>query len=333
MNPLKLVPIGKTGISVTNLGLGGAALSGMSLSGNLFGGVAKDDALSTIVKAFEAGVAYFDTAPLYGSGESEYRMGKALSGKPRTSFVISTKVGRLLIKGSTDSLNIRSSLSPVFDMTREGILRSLDESLKRLGMDSVEIVYLHDPDVGNLEKEACDSAIPAMLELREQGAVKAIGLGMNQWEMAARMVRRFNLDIVLLAGRYTLLEQGALKEFMPLCLERGISVVIGGPYNSGILSRDLSGPVSYNYDYAPMSLVTRAKKLRDICAKHGTPLKAAALQFAMAHPAVVSVIPGAQSPTEVIENIEMSSFNIPTALWEELKDENLLLKGAPTPSV
>ena len=220
---------------------------------------------------------------------------------------------------------------PDFDYTRDGIRRSLDESLIRLNTDRVEILYLHDADQGGLEREGFETALPALVELREEGVVRAIGCGMNEWEMTARFVRAFDLDMILLAGRYTLLEQGALDEFLPLCVERGVKIAVGGPYNSGILARDLNGPVSYNYELAPQSVIDRAKALDAVCRRNGVDLKAAALQFVLAHPAVATVIPGATTVAELEQNILMVQAPIPAALWDDLRLENLIHPDAPTP--
>jgi D-threo-aldose 1-dehydrogenase len=233
---------------------------------------------------------------------------------------------------STDNPDGIRNLQAKFDVSEDGIRRALIESLERLGTDHVEIIYLHDADVENLEDASNKTAFPAMLKLREEGVVKAIGCGMNEWQMPARFIRRFDLDVVLLAGRYTLLDHQALPEFMPLCEERGVKVVIGGPYNSGILARDLDQPVSFNYAPAPPELVDRAKRLKAVCDRHGVQLKAAALQFVLAHPAVASAIPGAQTVGELRDNVVMASAKIPPSLWDEMKAEKLVPADAPTPS-
>lgn len=336
MKPTDKVKIGSTGVQVTRLGLGGAPLSGMTLAGGLYGGSASDEAVRIIKRAHDMGVGYFDTAPLYGNGRSEARFGAALSGVPRNSFVISTKVGRVLnLKDPKKSAPVAPDglpeLEARFDLTRDGILRSLDESLKRLKMDKVEILLLHDPDVENLEDAANKTAFPTMLRLRDEGVVKAIGCGMNIWEMPARFIKRFPLDVVLLAGRYTLLDQQALPEFLPLCTEKGVKIVVGGPYNSGILARDLSKPVTFNYEQASAPLVEKAKKLKAVCDRHKVDLKAAALQFVLAHPAIATAIPGAQTVAELEQNFAAVSAKIPSQLWAELKHEKLIPANAPTP--
>ncbi len=248
-------------------------------------------------------------------------------------MTISTKAGRVLNATGNGALGPEGlpELEPVFDMTRDGIRRSVEESLKRLGMDRIDILYLHDPDMGGLEAEAVETAMPALIELRDQGVVRAVGAGMNEWQMLARFIRQFDMDIALLAGRYTLLDYGAHGEFMPLCLERGVKVAIGGPYNSGILARDLSGPVSFDYEPAPARLVQRARRLKSVCDSHGVDLRAAALQFVLAHPAVATVIPGASSVSELLQNVEMVGSVIPPELWDDLRAESLIPADAPTP--
>ncbi len=334
MDPFARVPIGETGVEVTRLGLGCAPLSGMIEADGLYGGVAREEALDIVSAALEAGVRYFDTAPFYGNGVSEARLGTALAGKDRGSLTISTKAGRVLNPTGNGPIEPDGlpELEPVFDMTRDGIRRSLEESLQRLGIDRVDILYLHDPDMGGLEKESVETALPALVELREEGVVKAIGCGMNEWQMPTRFIRRFDLDVVLLAGRYTLLDHSAHPEFMPLCIERGVKVAIGGPYNSGILARDLDGPVSFDYLPAPEHLVQRARRLKTACERHGVDLRAAALQFVLAHPAVAAAIPGASNVSELLQNVELVRAPIPSELWEDLRVEGLIPADAPVPN-
>ena len=199
-------------------------------------------------------------------------------------------------------------------------------------MDSVEIIYVHDPDVETFgEDQAVNEAFPTLIELREQGVIKAIGCGMNEWQMPLRFIEQFDLDIILLAGRYTLLDHEGLAEFLPACVERDVKICVGGPYNSGILARDLSKPVTFNYEPAAAHLVERAKQLTRVCESHGVDLKAAALQFVLAHSAVATVIPGAQSTTELEQNIAMVQAEIPSGLWSDLRSENLIPDSAPTP--
>ena len=333
MDPFERTPIGDTGVTVTRLGLGSAPLGGNTASEGLYGGAVFDESQRIVGRAYEAGVRYFDTAPLYGWGKAEVRVGMALGGRDRESMTISTKAGRVLNPVSDELRGPENlpELADEFDYTRDGIRRSLDESLVRINTDRVEILLLHDADQGGLEREGLETALPALVELREEGVVKAIGCGMNEWEMTSRFVRAFDLDFILLAGRYTLLEQGALDEFLPLCVERGVKIAVGGPYNSGILARDLDGPVSYNYELASVDVIERAKMLKMVCERNGVDLKAAALQFVLAHPAIATVIPGATTLDELEQNLQMAQAPIPAALWEDLRSENLIHPAAPTP--
>ena len=337
MDPFEKVAIGRTGVQVTRLGLGGAPLSGMVLADGIYQGSAYDQSLEIIQRAYDLGIRYFDTAPLYGEGRSEIRYGRVLGGLERASFSISTKVSRLLIPADPADLSPYSEdglphYNIQFDFSRDGILRSLEESLERLHFEAVDVLYLHDSDfVGQHADEDFAAGLSALVELRRQGVVKAIGMGMNQWELSGRMVERFDLDFILLAGRYTLLEQSALPEFLPLCLERGVRLAIGGPYNSGILARDLDQPVSFEYQPAPPHLIEKARRLKAVCERHRVELRAAALQFLFAHAAVATVVPGAATVAELEDNVRMMQVEIPADLWAELKSENLLPAAAPTP--
>lgn len=307
--------IGRTALRVTRLGLGGVFLA-MDAD--------PDEADALIDRAAALGVRYFDTAPMYGNGESERRYREPLARLDRSEFVVSTKVGRRLQEDAGGS-------EPwYFDFSRDGALRSFESSLERLGVDHIDILLVHDPD--DHEEQALKEAFPALIELREQGLVTAIGAGMNYWEMELRFARELPLDCFLLAGRYTLLEQGALAEFLPYCEANGISVIAGGPYNSGILASDLGDSASYNYRAAPPEMLERARAINAVCDRHDVPLKAAALQFILAHPALAAVIPGAASVGEVEENVRMVETSIPSALWSELKDAGLLDPSAPTPA-
>lgn len=307
--------IGRTPLSVTCLGLGGVFLARDA---------PRSEAEALIERAYETGVRYFDTAPMYGLGESERRYNAPLARLERSGFVLSTKVGRLLQE------DVGGEEPWHFDFTRDGVLRSFETSLQRLGLDRVDILLVHDPD--DHADEAIREAFPALIELREQGLVGAIGAGMNQWELELRFARELPLDCFLLAGRYTLLEQTALAEFLPHCEANGISVIAGGPYNSGILASDLDAAARYNYQAAPPEMLDRARAIKAVCDRHGAPLKAAALQFILAHPAVAAVIPGASSVAEVEENARMIETPIPAALWAELKDAGLLDPAAPVPA-
>ena len=314
--------IGGTGLHVTTLGFGGAPV------GNEVADCEEDLAVAAVERAFESGIRFFDTAPIYGLGRSERRIGRALAGIPRDEFVISTKVGRLLEPCIGGSATAESDI--VFDWSRDGVMRSLDESLNRLGMDRVDIALLHGPD--DYYDVALGEAYPVLADLRSQGVVTAIGAGMNEWEMSARFAREADLDCILLAGRYTLLDQSALAEFLPLCETQGISVILGGPFNSGILASDLSDEATYQYVKAPPEILDRARRIGAVCDGYGVPLNAAALQFGLAHPAVASTIPGARSPDEVEDNVRAVSHPVPGALWVDLKVQGLLDRSAPAPA-
>jgi len=336
MNPTDRVEIGKTGVEVTRLGLGGGPLSGMVVAEGIYGGTGYQQAVSIIRRAYELGIRYFDTAPMYGEGRSEVRYGRALADIPRPAFTVSTKVARVLdpVPGEAKPYSEDGipKMRVSFDFSRSGILRSLEESLKRLNMQSVEILYLHDSDfTGQHPESTFREALPALAELRQQGIVKAIGMGMNQWELTARCVRDFDLDVVLMAGRYTLLDQSALPVFMAECVRRGTRVAIGGPYNSGILARDLDGSVTFDYAPAPRQLIEKARSIKAVCDRHGVDLKAAALQFVLAHPAVATAIPGAQTVAEVEQNVAAVKARTPIQLWAELKHEKLIPHDAPVP--
>jgi D-threo-aldose 1-dehydrogenase len=325
-NPLDSVEIRNTGVRVTRVGLGGAPLGG------LFADVGIEAAATTVLKAHELGVRYFDTAPLYGSGRSELAYAEALRQLDRNEFVISTKVGRVLVPvenppESEQFMNL-PAMEPVFDFSRDGVLRSLEDSLERLALDRIDIALIHDPD--DHYQQAIGEAYPVLADLRSQGVIRAIGAGMNQWQMLADLAREGDFDCFLLAGRYTLLDPSGLAELLPLCAEKGIGIILGGPYNSGILASDLSSSVTYDYMAAPPGILAQARSMKAVCDRYDVPLKAAALQFGLAHPAVVSTIPGARSIDEVAENLEMAVFHIPADLWAELCDEGLIPHEAPT---
>jgi D-threo-aldose 1-dehydrogenase len=307
--------LGRTGVEVTELSFGGAAIGG------LYEPVSAGQAVATVRRALERGVRYFDTAPHYGAGRAESHLGSVLAGERYGSYTISTKVGRRLVPlkpgepaepaGFADPPPFRR----VWDWSRDGIRRSLSESLERLGLDRVDVVYLHDPD--DHEDLVYSDAFPALAELRDEGVVGAIGAGMNQTAMLTRFVRRLDLDVVLCAGRYTLLDHSAAQELLPACLKAGTSAVIGGVYNSGLLADPRPG-ATYDYALADSRLLARALALREVCESYGVPLRAAALQFPLRHPAVASVLAGCRSPEEVDDNVDMFGRAIPEALWAEL---------------
>jgi len=295
------------------LGLGTAPLGG------LFEAVTDETAHGVIDGAWAAEIRYFDTAPLYGFGLSEQRLGAVLRGKPRDEFVISTKVGRL-IRGSGppepgQAWRGTPPLNPVFDFSYDATMRSVEESLNRLGLDRVDVLLIHDPD--QHYDEALSGAYLALDRLRSERTVRAIGAGMNQSEMLTRFAREADFDCFLLAGRYTLLDRSGAAELLPLCQDRGIAIIAGGVFNSGILAE--TGPtLHYNYEKAPPDVVARAEQIKAICRRHGADVKAAALQFPLRHPAVKTVLTGCRSVAEVQENVRLFEAPVPEELWREL---------------
>jgi D-threo-aldose 1-dehydrogenase len=327
------VRLGRTALTVTALGFGATAIAGMYTE------VSDDAALETVAAAWEAGLRYFDAAPQYGRGNGEVRLGRGLAGYPRDDYVLSSKVGRLLRADAPPHPDDFDStgrpydagapdVATVYDYSRGGVLRSIEESLTRLGTDRLDIALVHDPD--DYVDEALATALPTLIELRDQKVVTAIGAGMNQTAALERFARESDPDMFLLAGRYTLLEQTALQSFLPLCTQRGIAVVAGGVFNSGLLA-DAGAGARYDYDPAPADLIARAHRLAEVCQRHGVPLKAAALQFPIAHPCVAAVLTGVRSRGELDENARLFDLPIPGELWPELKAEGLLAEDAPTP--
>ena len=323
MRATDTVEIGRTGLHVTRLGLGGVALSGAPPATDPHAPSPESEAVSLIRRSLDLGLNYLDTAPMYGVGHSERRYGQALQGIPRDRYVLSTKVGRVLRPGT------EGEMTWAFDFSREGARASFESSLERLGIERVDIVFVHDPD--EHYQAALDGAFPVLRELRDDGRIRAIGAGMNQWQMELAFAREGYSDCFLLAGRYTLLDQTALPEFLPYCVEHHISVVAGGPYNSGILAVGPRAGATFNYRAAPPEMMDKAARIAQVCERHQVPLKAAALQFILAHPAIASVIPGARSVAEVEENARMVELAIPGALWAELKEDGLIAAEAPTP--
>jgi D-threo-aldose 1-dehydrogenase len=324
--------IGKTGLEITTLGLGCASLAG------IFTDVPADQARATISHALDVGINYVDTAPQYGYGRSEHLVGDVLRER-RAGTVLSTKVGRKLkpVTGWSEPHNWVNPLpfNQVYDYSYDGVMRSYEDSLQRLGMNGVDILYVHDIGTathgveGNkpLWKQLETGGYRALRELRDSGAVKAIGLGVNEWQVLMDAFALGDWDVFLLAGRYTLLEQTSLSPFMTTCLERGASVVIGGPFNSGILV----GGSTFNYAKAPQAIVDRVKALETVCQDFGVALPAAALQFPLTHPAVCNVLPGPKSPEELDGILKWWDAKIPDALWVELANQGLLAAGTPMP--
>ncbi len=326
--------LGKTAVRVTEIGFGGAPL------GNLFAAVSDSDAEASLRTAWESGCRYFDTAPLYGFGLSERRFGDALRDKPRDQYVLSTKVGRLLRPGAEKDSAFQTPMPfhAEFDYSYDATMRSVEDSLQRLGLDRIDVALIHDLArdwqgdnyAANL-RTAMDGAYRALVELKRSGQIGAIGLGVNEVEACEEAMARGDFDCFLLAGRYTLLEQGALDHFFPECQKRGISIIIGGPFNSGLLARVGRPDATYNYGAVPPEIAERAVALLEACSRHDVPLPAAALQFPLGNPVVAAVIPGARDATEVASHWKWMRLQIPTALWDDLREHGLLHPQAPTP--
>jgi D-threo-aldose 1-dehydrogenase len=329
MNPAEGVRLGRTQVSVTRLGLGTAPMGG------LFREADDSEAAEGVERAYALGLRYFDTAPLYGYGLAEQRLGRTLRGKPREAVTVSTKVGRLLrADAPPDATQYHDGLSfwsgtppvnPVFDFSYDGVMRSLEESLQRLRLDRVDILYIHDPDAHH--QAALEGAYRALDCLRRAGRVGAIGVGMNAWEPLARFAQEADFDCFMEAGRYTLLDQGALRELLPLCLRRGIGIVAAGVFNSGILA-DPRKKARYDYIPAPPELVNRALRLEAACQRWGVPLKAAAVQFPFGHPAVATVVIGCRSAADIQEVEALCRLPIPPNLWKNMASEGLLPEEA-----
>lgn len=328
------------GITFTELGFGTAPL------GNLYKAISDDAARATLDAAWDGGVRYFDTAPLYGLGLSETRLNPFLRDKPRDEYVLSSKVGRLIQHCAPEH---RSGVGKWFDVpqrreqfdyTYDGVMRSVEHSFSRLGVDRIDILYVHDLCVfSHGSKEISDMRIEeffggrgydAMLSLRDQGVIQAIGGGVNEWEVCQTLAERGDFDLFLLAGRYTLLEQEALNSFLPLCEKRGIGIVTGGPYNSGILATGARPGAYYNYEPATQEIIDRVNAIETVCRDHDVRMVDAAFQFPLLHPAHVAVIPGGQGVSEMHANLEAAQAQIPAALWEDLKAKGLMREDAPT---
>lgn len=327
------------GLTFTEIGFGTAPL------GNLYRAITDNEAQSILDMAWDGGVRYFDTAPLYGLGLSETRLNRFLRDKPRDDYVLSTKVGRLMRACAPENREGFGkwfdvpARQEVYDYTYDGVMRSVEFSLERLGVHRIDLLFAHDLDVwtfGSQEiadeklREFMDGGYQALSDLRDQGVIRAFGAGINQWEPAQWLAERGDFDIFLLAGRYTLLEQESLETFLPLCQARGIGIVIGGPYNSGILATGPREGAFYNYNPAPPEILDRVARIEAVCTAHDVRMVDAAFQFPLQHPAVVSVIPGGQGTAEMESNLAAARARIPAALWRDLRDAGLLRTDAPT---
>ncbi|MEU3187952.1 aldo/keto reductase [Streptomyces sp. NPDC006923] len=318
--------LGRSAVSVTGLSFGAAGI------GNLYTPVGPDQAAAAVEAAWDAGIRYFDTAPHYGLGLSEWRLGEALRTRRRSDYTLSTKVGRLLepVPGAetvpvgddlANGFAVPATHRRVWDFSADGVRRSIDESLGRLGLDHIDIVYLHDPD--SHEEEAFEQAYPALERLRSEGVVGAIGAGMNQTTMLTRFLRDTDVDVVLCAGRFTLLDQSALTELLPEAAARGRSVVVGGVFNSGLLADPRPG-ATYDYAAAPPALLDRALRMDAVARRYDIPLRAVALHYPLRHPAVAGVLVGTRSAAEVTDAAAQAARTVPEDLWAELRDEGLL---------
>ena len=330
--------LGNGGLTFTEIGFGTAPL------GILYRAISDDDAARILEAAWDGGIRYFDTAPLYGLGLSETRLNRFLRDKPRDTYVLSTKVGRLLHacdpadRDGQDKWFDVPARNEEYNYTYDGVMRSVEFSLERLGLHRIDMLFAHDLDVFNhgswdvLEGHMTtlmESGYKALLELREQGVIKAFGAGINEWQPAEWLAERGDFDSFLLAGRYTLLEQEALETFLPLCDARGIGIVIGGAYNSGILATGPKPGAYYNYDPAPQDILDRVAAIEAICAEDDVRLIDAAFQFPLRHSAVVSVIPGGQGLNEMAGNFQAAAATLPETLWSRLKAAGLLRQDAP----
>ena len=321
--PLPTRRVRSTGVHLSTLGLGAAAI------GNLYRAVDDATARAAVDAAWDAGIRCFDTAPHYGLGLSERRLGAALRERPRGEFVLSSKVGRLLVPRTPptarddEGFDVPGDLARERDYSRDGVLRSIEATLQRTGLDRLDVVHVHDPD--EHWEQAAGEAVPALVELREAGVVGAVGVGMNRSAMLARFLRETDVDLVMLAGRYTLLEQGALDDVLPAAVELGRSVVAVGVFNSGLLAREqVPDDATWDYEQAPAHLIARARRLAAVCAEHGTTLPAAAIAFPLRHPAVVDVTLGMRTPQEVARNAALHAGGVPEQLWEDLAARGLL---------
>ncbi len=337
MNPNTLNKFGRVDLNVSAFGFGTAPI------GNIFREIDEATSDAMIQHAWDRGVRYFDTAPMYGHGLSEMRTGHSLRWKDRGDFILSSKVGRVLKPARRQDINFEpwTNAAPFtmhFDYSYDGIMRSFEDSLQRMALEHMDICFIHDIDVftrgaeqPEVFKQAMDEAWKALESLRDQGVVKAIGVGVNEWEVCHAALEQRDFDCFLLAGRYTLLEQDALDKFLPLCEERGAAVVVGGGFNSGILATGAKEGAKYNYAPAPADIMDKVSKIEAVCAEYNVPLPAAALQFVVAHPAVPTFMAGTRTVEQLDQNLNWFSHDIPAEFWADLKTKGLLREDAPVP--
>ena len=338
MNPNTKVKFGRVDLEVSAFGFGTAPI------GNIFREIDEGTSDAMIQSAWSAGVRYFDTAPMYGHGLSELRTGHSLRWKNRDDFVLSSKVGRVLKPARKQDIDYApwtnaGRFTMHFDYSYDGIMRSFEDSLQRMNLERMDICFIHDIDVftrgveqPEVFEQAMDGAWKALSKLKEEGVVKAIGVGVNEWEVCHAALERRDFDCFLLAGRYTLLEQDALDTFLPLCEERNAAVVVGGGFNSGILATGAKEGAKYNYAPAPADIMEKVRKIEAVCAEYNVPLPAAALQFVVAHPAVPTFMAGTRTVQQLEQNLEWFSLDIPSEFWADLKAKGLLREDAPVAS-
>lgn len=338
MKPSDKRKFGRTDLEVTRFAFGTAPV------GNIFREIDDHTSRAMFDHAWDAGVRYFDTAPMYGHGLSELRTSEALRWRKRDDFVLSSKVGRLLRPARRDSIDFAPWVNAApfameFDYSYDGTMRAFEDSLQRLALERIDILFIHDIDVytrgaeqPEVFRQAMDGCYKALARLRDERVVKAIGVGVNEWQVCHEALKQRDFDCFLLAGRYTLLEQGALDAFLPLCEERGAAVVVGGGFNSGILATGAKPGAKYNYAPAPSEIMDRVAKIEAVCAEYGVPLAAGALQFVVAHPAVPAFCAGTRTVQQLEQNLAWFQHPIPTAFWAALKDKGLLREDAPVPA-
>ena len=339
MNKIARRKFGRTKLTVTDMGFGAAPI------GNFLKPITEDVSDAMVQHAWDSGMRYFDTAPLYGHGLSELRLGQSLRWKTRDDYVLSSKVGRLLTPAPRASIDFTPWVNAApftfrFDYSYDGAMRSLEDTLQRMALERIDIAFIHDCDVfthGVTQqaiyfKQAMGGAYKALLKMREEGVVSAIGFGVNEWQVCHEALKQGDFDGFLLAGRYTLLEQDSLDEFLPLCKKRNAAVVIGGGLNSGILATGAVPGAKYNYSPAPPHILEKVKRIEAVCADHKVPLPAAALQFLLAHPVIASHVPGTRTVEQMEQNIAWISHPIPKDFWQDLKHKGLLRGDAPIPT-